>query len=162
MDQIADPQVSFGVKQSRPRNLDEAVAATLELESFKNIKPVVKVAQAQPNVQPLVSDIDDTRVIGAVGPPMSQQMRGTSEELLQAVLARLDRLESSLPKPREGQPQRREQRPPRNGQQNRDANGAGQNPESQPGKIICRKCGKEGHYARGCAIKTSPHQPQGN
>ena len=87
------------------------------MESFKNIKPVVKVAQAQPDVQLLVSDIEDTRMIGAVGPPMSQQMRGTSEELLQAVLARLDCLESSLPKPREGQPQRREQRPPRNGQQ---------------------------------------------
>ena len=41
LDQIADPQVSFGVKQSHPRNLDEAVAATLELESFKNIKPVL-------------------------------------------------------------------------------------------------------------------------
>ena len=85
-------------------------------------------------------------------------MRGTSEELLQAVLARLDCLESSLPKPREGQPQRREQRPPWNGQQNRDANGAGHNPESQPGKII-RKCAKEGHYVQGCAIKTSPRQP---
>ena len=68
LDQIADPQVSFGC----PRNLDEAVAATLELELFKNIKPVVKVAQAQPEVQPLVSDVDDTRVIGAVGQPMSQ------------------------------------------------------------------------------------------
>ena len=108
LDQIADPQVSFGVKQSRPRNLDEAVAATLELESFKNIKPVVKVAQAQPNVQLEEPDADSTRVIGVVGPPMSQQTRETSEELLQAVLARLDRLESSLPKPRESQSQRRE------------------------------------------------------
>lgn len=162
LDQIADSQVSFGVKQSRPRNLDEAVAATLELESFKNIKPAIKVAQAQPEVQSLVSDVDDTRVIGAVGPPVSQQIRGTSEELLQAVLTRLDRLESSLPKPREGQPQKREPRPPRNGQQNREANGAGHNPGSQPGKIICRKCGKEGHYARGCATRTSPRQLQGN
>lgn len=161
LDQIADSQVSFGVKQSRPRNLDEAVAATLELESFKNIKPAIKVAQAQPEVQSLVSDVDDTRVIGAVGPPVSQ-IRGTSEELLQAVLTRLDRLESSLPKPREGQPQKREPRPPRNGQQNREANGAGHNPGSQPGKIMCRKCGKEGHYARGCATRTSPRQLQGN
>ena len=101
LDQIADPQVSFGVKQSCPRNLDEAVAATLELESFKNIKPVVKVARAQPNVQLEEPDADSTRVIGAVGPPTSQRTRETSEELLQAVLARLDRLESSLPKPRE-------------------------------------------------------------
>ena len=50
LNQNADSQVSFGVKQSRPRNLDEAVAATLELESFKKIKPAIKVAQAQPDV----------------------------------------------------------------------------------------------------------------
>ena len=162
LDQIADPQVSFGVKQSRPRNLDEAVAATLELESFKNIKPVVKVAQAQPDVQLAEPDPDSTRVIGAVGPPVSQRTRDTSEELLQAVLARLDRLESSLPRTRETQPQRRDQRSPRNGQQNREAGGAGRNPRSQSGKIICRKCGNEGHYARGCAAKIAPRQPQGN
>lgn len=167
LNQINDPQVSFGVKQSRPKNLDEAVAATLELESFKIVKPVVKIAQAQLDVVPSESDIDDRRVVGAVGPPIpGQRVRGTSEELLQAVLARLDRLESSLPRPREaGQPRNREQRPPRSGQPNREANGAGRNPDvtngSQPGKIICRKCGKEGHYARGCAAKNSG-QPQGN
>lgn len=64
LDQINDPQVSFGVKQSRPKNLDEAVAATLELESFKNVKPVVKIAQAQLDVVPSESDIDDRRVVG--------------------------------------------------------------------------------------------------
>ena len=45
------------------------------------------------------------QVIGAVKPPMSQRTRVTSEEPLQAVLASLDRLESSLPKPRESQSQ---------------------------------------------------------
>ena len=163
LDQIADPQVSFGVKQSRPRNLDEAVAATLELESFKNIKPVVKVAQAQPNVQLEEPHADSsTRVIGAVGPPMNQKTRETSEELLQAVLARLDRLESSLPKPRESLSQRREQRSLQNAQQNRETGGTRCHSGSQPEKIICRKCRREGHYARGCATKTSQRQPQGN
>ena len=132
LDQIADPQISFGVKQSRPRNLDEVVAAILELESFKNIKPVVKVAQAQ-DVQPVEPDPDSTRVIGhgAVGPPVSQRTRDTSEELLQTVFARLNRLESSLPRTREAQPQKRDQRSPRNGQQNCEAGGAGRNPGSQ-------------------------------
>ena len=31
---MSDPQVSFGVKQRRPRKLSEAVAATIELESY--------------------------------------------------------------------------------------------------------------------------------
>ena len=158
LDQITDPQVSFGVKQSRPRNLDAAVTATLELESYKDVKSVMKIAQVQLDEVPLESETDDMRVVGAVGPPMGLQVRGTSEELLQAVLASLDRLESSL-KPRESQPHRRDQRPKRSGQQNRKANGVGPNPDvnggSQSGKIICRKCGKDGHYARGCAARNS-------
>ena len=38
LDQITDPQISYGVKQSRPRTLNDAVAATLKLESFKRSK----------------------------------------------------------------------------------------------------------------------------
>ncbi|KAL5500595.1 hypothetical protein EMCRGX_G012184 [Ephydatia muelleri] len=34
LSQIDNPQVAFGVKQKRPGNIDEAVAATLELESY--------------------------------------------------------------------------------------------------------------------------------
>ena len=34
MDQLRDPQISFGVKQRRPVKLCEAVAATIELESY--------------------------------------------------------------------------------------------------------------------------------
>ena len=91
----------------------------------------MKIAQAQLDEVPLESETNDTRVVGAVGPPMGPRVRGTSEELLQAVLARLDRLENSL-KPRD-----------QRGQQNREANGVGPNPDvnggSQSGKIICRK-----------------------
>ena len=138
LDQITDPQVSFGVKQSRPRNLDAAVTVTLELESYKNVRSVLKIAQAQLDEVPLESETDDTRVVGAVGPPMGPRVRGTSEELLQAVLARLDHLESSL-KPRESQPHRRDQRPPRSGQQNREADGVGPNPDVNGGSHAIRK-----------------------
>ena len=34
LDQLRDPRVSFGVKQWRPCKLSEAVAATIELESY--------------------------------------------------------------------------------------------------------------------------------
>ena len=44
LDQIADPQVSFGVKQSRPRNLDEAVAATLHKASCQGSTSTAKCA----------------------------------------------------------------------------------------------------------------------
>eukprot|EP00731_Ephydatia_muelleri_P025917 Em0018g17a len=35
LDQIEDTQLNFGVKQSRPTNLDEAVTTTLQLESYR-------------------------------------------------------------------------------------------------------------------------------
>ncbi|KAL5460388.1 hypothetical protein EMCRGX_G033834 [Ephydatia muelleri] len=35
LDQITDPQINFAVKQRRPKTLDEAVAATLEMESYR-------------------------------------------------------------------------------------------------------------------------------
>ena len=146
LDQIADPQVLFGVKQSRPRTLDDAVAATLELESFKNSKPCgVNVTQVQSDTVPG----KDEATVGAIGPPENKQ---STEELLKAVLQRLERLENS-------------QKPLRTSPAN-EARRAQFNQErpSQPptGPVICRRCGKEGHYARGCAAKTTPRQPQGN
>ena len=39
------------------RNLDEAVAATLELESFKSVKFVVKIARVQLDLVPLESHV---------------------------------------------------------------------------------------------------------
>jgi len=34
LQQLTPPQVAFGVKQKRPKTLDDAVAATLEMESY--------------------------------------------------------------------------------------------------------------------------------
>ena len=91
LDQIADPQISFGVKQSHPRTLDDAVAAILELESFKSSKPCsVKVAQVEMQA-PAQSDQDEA-TIGAIGPPLSKQ---PTDELIKAILQRLERLENN-------------------------------------------------------------------
>ena len=89
LDQIADPQVLFGVKQSRPRTLNDAVAATLELESFKTSEPCSKVMQVEQQAQP-----DESKAtIGAIGPPFSNQ---STDELLRDILQRLERLESRI------------------------------------------------------------------
>ena len=58
LSQIDNPQVAFGVKQKRPGNIDEAVAATLELESYLKASGVGKshqtnfVAQQQTTSSP--------------------------------------------------------------------------------------------------------------
>ena len=90
LDQITDPQISFGVKQSRPRTLNDAVAATLELESFKSSKACShKVMQVEQQAQ-----LDDSEAtVGAIGPPLSDQ---STDELLKDILRRLEHLESRV------------------------------------------------------------------
>ena len=38
LEQIDDTQISFSVKQKGPKTLDEAVSATLEMESYTCVK----------------------------------------------------------------------------------------------------------------------------
>ena len=126
LDQLYPSQISFAVKQRRPRNLHEAVSSTIELESY--------LPKEQATVQ-LVNDGNDTQ------PPMpvqavQQQLLGAIQQLVE----RVERLETRPPPSRN-----REQRmiPPRRPQ----AQARGR--QGQP--IVCYRCGKEGHYARGCA-----------
>ena len=46
MDQLKDPQISFAVKQRRPQNIQEAVSATIELQSYL-VKPHTQGAVLQ-------------------------------------------------------------------------------------------------------------------
>ena len=88
--QITDPQISFGVKQSRPRTLNDAVAATLELESFKSNKACShKVMQVEQQAK-----LDESEAtVDATGPPSSDQ---STDELLRDILQRLEHLESRI------------------------------------------------------------------
>ena len=54
LNQLDNPQVAFSVKQSRPWKLDEAVAATLEMESFARPK-AARVAQIKQHDNPVSS-----------------------------------------------------------------------------------------------------------
>ena len=163
LDQIADSQVSFGVKQSRPKTLDDAVTATLELESYKNSKPSgIKVAQVQSDISSMYTG-EEEATVGAIGPPENKQ---STEGLLKAVLQRLERLENNqrLPGGQINAKKMPAGHEPRRTQSNQEKpNHSPNTPGAQiPTPVICRKCKKEGHYARGCAAKASPRQPQGN
>ena len=58
LQQLSPPQVAFGVKQKRPSTLDDAVAATLELESYTIPSPAgISLAQPEEPSPPPVSHI---------------------------------------------------------------------------------------------------------
>lgn len=57
--QLSNPQVAFAVKQTKPISVDDAVRATLEMESYS--KPVPS------GISPIrVEDNDETTVVAAV------------------------------------------------------------------------------------------------
>ena len=93
-------------------------------------------------------------VVGAVG---ASPRPDPTMKLLEALVKRIERLEASYSegqKTREDQPlhDRREEMDRRS---TREENPTGRLPQTSRNRlpVICRKCGKEGHYARGCAVR---------
>lgn len=121
LSQIENSQIAFNVRQQRPKTLNDAVAHTLELESYLKEKPPKVAAPVVPAEVAAVRTQQDTIV-----------------EMLRSLTERLDRLEAGS-----SQPTRKPS-----------------TPSSNPGgPIICRGCGQEGHYVRGCAAKRGRPRP---
>eukprot|EP00731_Ephydatia_muelleri_P003644 Em0001g3644a len=145
--QIENAQVAFGVKQKRPTNVEEAVVATIELESYlgSSGKPlrVSAVSPQEPDPDVRVRRSDRAEAVAAVSPldePQTVKLLGE----------RLQRLEMLLE--RQGSSTR-----PRTSKQTWDA-------ESGKRKaVVCWTCGKKGHIiiARFCRSRAT-EQHQGN
>eukprot|EP00731_Ephydatia_muelleri_P037793 Em0564g4a len=95
LSQIENPQVAFGVKQKRPQNVEEAVTATIELESYlRRSGPitgkshrVISVAQQQP-----AEDDERAEAVASVASSTENDLLG----IIQTISERLHTLESSV------------------------------------------------------------------
>ena len=134
LQQLGNPQVAFSVKQNRPKNVDEAVSATLEMESY-----LLPKAGRVGHIPGPESEQE------AISVAAVQTRQDSMMNLLQAMMERLEKLEtdrepnsspdvSSYKEQAKDKPSTRR----KGGQTNR---------------IICFKCGKEGHMARGCRAR---------
>ena len=136
LDQLDNPQVAFSVKQSRPTKLDEAVVATLEMESFARPK-AARVAQIEQGGDPVASVTKDSS--------------DTLMSMMKQMMERVEKLEQNLSSS--------------NGNRDRNVRRAPPTQERKrfvlPTEVVCRKRGKKGHYARGCAMRR-PGSQQGN
>ena len=136
LEQLDNPQVAFSVKQKRPKSVDEAVTATLEMESYllpSSGIPGGKVGQeACPNGDPVVAAV--------------QTKQDTMMDMMQAMMERLERLETREHPARQFKPWQKS---------GADQDKAWRAPQKP---ITCFRCGKEGHVARGCRAP----RPQGN
>ena len=139
LDQLGPPQISFAVKQRRPRNLPEAVSSTIELESYLPREQSVRA----------VSDDTCNTATGPANPltPQITPVQAISDQpLLQQLLDRIEKLEMTRPRPTQ-QSSRTEPR------RLRQQGGV-------PKEITCYRCGRPGHYARGCAAGRSYRQQE--
>ena len=123
--EMTNQQVAFAVRQRKPKTLDDAVAHTLELESYLKGKSAA-----------VVSVVDEQAEVAAI-----QARQDPIMEVLQSLVQHMDRLEASASYPSMGK------EPPR------------KLTGKQRGPIVCHRCGKEGHFARGCAASRQPGPP---
>jgi len=128
LDQLEPAEVAFGVKQRRPKTINEAVSSTIELESYL-MKP------AHRNSSSVSHAPTDEQL-------MTESVRAVQQDLvgvMQKLVERVEKLELGASQQRRYQPPKRERGSPRN--------------PSAP--IICRRCNQPGHYARGCATNVN-------
>ena len=130
---LEKPDIALAVRQKRPKSIDEAVSYTLEIETYvSTLQAGHHVSSAQETDRP---DVENKATINT-----AQAKEDAILEMLRTLTTRLDRLEMKS-EPSEARPRR--------------AGGGQYRKEANRDPIVCRKCGKEGHFARGCAAYRS-------
>lgn len=148
LSRLTNPQVAFAVKQQRPKKLEEAVRATLEVESYLP-KPAV-VGSVNPDDDESMCNESTVGAISSSSGRTTGHMTQSSEQTLMRAVdqltQRLSQLEAATQQ-RFSRQQGNIRRPP-----NQPL------PRDQAATVICYRCGKEGHYARGCALRHPSRQ----
>ena len=146
LSQIEDSQVAFGVKQKRPSNVEEAVAATIELESYLNAAASSSKSHRHVDVVVPQKSARDSQWGDGTESAAVSVVAGVDEKLLttlESLSERLHRLEMSMRSNKDHPPTRVEKQPDRRRH------------------IVCWNCGKKGHTARVCR-NCFPLAQQGN
>ena len=133
--QLDNMQVSVGVKQQRPKTVDEAVRATLELESY--MKPAAK------GVAPVGLEEESGFFAASSVQKTQEAMMGVLQNLVQ----RMEKLEA------EGS--NRSRRWPRN----RGGGGGGGRTREE---MVCWECHEKGHLSRECPRRNQGNQGNDN
>ena len=141
--QLEQQQLAFSVKQRRPKSVDAAVSATLEMESYL-VPKGGRVAQ-------VAEDLTSAEPVAAV-----RDQQDAVISLLQQVVQRMDQLEERVAAMQVGAKSPPPSAEPREFQ--RTGQGPSRRGLKERGPVVCHRCKKEGHLARGCV---APRNQQG-
>ena len=136
LQQVNPAQVAFSVKQKRPKTLDEAVAATIEMESY-----LPQAAQTH------IATCGEEDEKATVAPVLDATSRLTS--LVERLAERVESIERAT---KQNQQQQGMEFPPGRIERRR---------ESREFRRTCWHCGRQGHFARRCP-QAGQISPQGN
>ena len=131
--QIENPQLAFSVKQQKPANLDAAVSATLEMESYLPSK-----------LMTARTDLEGSTKTDTVTAASTKEDLESTSHLMKQLLERMGRMEVELHQSKQIQLSRRKT----------DSNSQ---PQRKP-PVVCWNCNRPGHIARNCRLQP----PQGN
>ena len=130
------PQINFAVRQKQPANIDQAVEYKLEAECYLNPR--------KHKVETTIAPVSHSQVDND---PSDELVAATTSRSnpLAVIMNRLDEIECQLnslssAKKSEHSSKRNPNRTTQSGTQPR-------------APVVCFKCGQEGHFARGCAVR---------
>ena len=136
---LGKPELALAVKQKRPKSIDEAVAYTLEMESYMittgSTRPAAAVTAVIPEQEVDTPGIQlPSKTTISVAAVLRKQ--DAMMDMLRNFNIRLKHVERIVA----------------SGEKSHAYQSPSKKPLEQPRQpIVCRKCGQEGHFARGCA-----------
>ena len=134
---LDQPMTSFSVKQRTPKSLDEAVSATLEIESYQiGLPKIESAAVGVPLMDSKTHPEVEEAEIGTVASRSSSQLQ---DGLVHQLLQRLDKIEHELRRPE------------------RERDEKASDGQRSPRSVTCWNCGRRGHVSREC-YKKQRHQ----
>ena len=140
LSQLHNPQVAFAVKQQYPTKLEEAVCVTLEFESYL-LKPST-IGHVETESEPINNAVGQDQYPVTV---VEQKTEYAQVKAINQLTQRLEQLEEATRKTDTTTQSHKFGGPP--AWEFRQS----QSTSSRPRIVICHRCGKRGHYARGCA-----------